>query len=71
MGTMNCSSRILSTQPNAAFKVLKSRIGAERIETRPQEDAGVEPLFITLVEPRHRLILVAESRIDHGNLRGI
>jgi hypothetical protein len=68
---MRYSIRILSTQPDAAFKVLKSRIGAERIETRPQEDAGVEPLLITLVEPGHRLALVAESRIDHGNLRGI
>jgi hypothetical protein len=49
MGSMSCSIRILSIQPNAAFKVLKSWIGAERIETRPQEDAGVEPLFITFV----------------------
>src|SRR5690349_10667053 len=50
---------------------MESRITAQRIKTRPQEDAGVETLFIALLQPRHRLIVVAERRIDDGNLRGI
>src|SRR6267142_6163859 len=64
----NCSS---STEPNALFKVPESRVGAERIETRPQEDAGVESLFVALLEPGYRLIVVAERCIDDGNLRRI
>lgn len=60
-----------STEPDAAFKVLEPPVGAKRIETRPQEDAGIESLCEALLEPGHRLILVVERRIDHGNLRGI
>jgi hypothetical protein len=60
-----------STEPHTAFEILESRIGAERIETRPQEDAGVESLVIALFEPRHGLIVVTERRVDDGNLRGI
>jgi hypothetical protein len=41
-------------------EILKSRIGTNRIETRPQENTWIESLPISLFEPRHRLIPVVE-----------
>lgn len=58
-------------EPNPSFKILESPVGTERIEPGPQEDARVESLFVTRLEPCHRLIVVAKRRIDHGNLRSI
>src|SRR5690349_17259437 len=58
------TNRRSSIESNAVFEVAESGIGAERIEAGPQQDAGVESLFIALVEPCHRLVVVAERRID-------
>src|SRR6266496_2531967 len=58
-----------SGEPDAAQKILKPSIGPERIEGGPQEDGGVESRLIGLVQPDHRLIVVAESHIDQGNIR--
>jgi hypothetical protein len=61
----------LLVETHATREGLEPRVGAERIETRPQEDAWVEPFVVSLLEPGHRLIPVAERCVDHGNLRGI
>src|ERR1700676_4191082 len=46
----------LLVEHDATREGLEPRVGAERIETRPQEDAWVEPFFVSLLEPGHRLI---------------
>src|SRR5262249_49863725 len=61
----------LLTEPDAALKVLESRIGTERIEPRPQEDAGIESLSETHLEPHHRLILVSQCGVDEGDIRSV
>jgi hypothetical protein len=48
---------------------LEARVGAERIEARPQQDARVKSLFVGFFEPIHRLIRISQRCIDHGNLR--
>src|SRR5262249_47134342 len=58
-------------ETNTAHKNLKARVRAERIEARPQQDAWIKALFVGFFEPIHRLIVIAESGIHHGNLRGI
>ena len=50
------------------FEILKLSVGAKRIQARPQEDAGVESLFVALLEPHHRLLGVTERRIDDRDL---
>lgn len=45
--------------------------GAEGIEARSQEDTRIKSFFIAFFEPGHRLNLIAESCIDHGNLRAM
>jgi hypothetical protein len=52
-------------------EILKSRIGTNRIETRPQENTWIESLPISLFEPRHRLIPVVERHINRRDFRGI
>ena len=49
-------------------KVLEARVGAERIEAWPQQDAGVKSFFVTFFEPIHGLISVPERCIYKGNL---
>jgi len=56
---------------NAAQKVLEARVGAEGIEARPEQDAGVKSLFEAFFEPSHGLICISERCVDHGNLRSI
>ena len=58
-------------ETDTEYQILKARVRAERIEAGPQQDARVESLGVTDFQPAHRLILIAESRIDHGNLRSI
>ena len=55
-------------ETNAPYKLLESRIGAEGIEARSQEDTRIKSLFIAFFEPIHGLIHIPKSRIDHGNL---
>jgi len=52
-------------------KVLESRIGTQRVEGRPHEDRGIKVLRISLFQPLHCLILLAETYIDQGNLGSI
>jgi hypothetical protein len=59
------------TETDAPRKLLEPRFGAEGIEARSQEDARIESFLIAFFEPNHRLILIAESCVDHGNLRGM
>jgi hypothetical protein len=55
-------------ETNAAYKLLEPRIGAQGIEARSQEDARIKSFFIAFFEPAHRLRLIVEGCIDHGNL---
>jgi hypothetical protein len=59
------------TETDAAHKLLELRFKAEGIEARPQEDTRIKTFLIAFFESGHRLILLAESRIDHGNFRGM
>ena len=61
----------LLLEPNSLHKILELRVGAQRIEAWSQKDARIKSFFITLLEPPHRLILIAESCIYHGNFRGV
>jgi hypothetical protein len=58
-----------SREPDAAQKILKPRVGPERIKGRSQQDGWIESRLIGLVQPDHRLVVVAESHIDQGNIR--
>jgi hypothetical protein len=58
-------------QPNAVHKVLEARVGTKRIEAWPEQDAGVESLFVASFEPIHGLSCVTERCIDHGNFRSV
>ena len=51
--------------------VFKTRVRAERVEARAQQNAGVESLFVASLQPVHRLIFITESCIDYGNFGGI
>jgi hypothetical protein len=46
--------------------VLEARVGAERIEARPQQDARLKSLLVPLFEPSHDLIRISERCVDHG-----
>ena len=52
---------------DTAQEILKPGIGPQRIEGRPHEDGRVESRLIGLVQPYHRLVLIAEPEIDHGD----
>ena len=52
-------------------KVLKARIGAERVEAGPQQDTPIKSIFVAFFEPIHGLIRIPERCVDHGNLRTI
>ena len=58
----------LMIETNATYKLLESRIGAEGIEARTQEDTWIKSFFKAFFEPIHGLVRITESRIDHGNL---
>ena len=60
-----------SAEADAALEIPKARIRAERIESRPNQDARIEPLDIAFLEPRHRLIRIAERGVDDGDLRRV
>src|SRR5438874_12559195 len=57
-------------QTEAAQYILEPRVRAQRIEARSQEHTRIKSFFIAFLEPAHRLILVPESCINHGNFRG-
>src|SRR5438067_13197178 len=56
-------------EPNAAQEILKPSVGSERIEGRPQQDGGGEPRVIGLIQPDHRLVVVAQADIGQGDIR--
>src|SRR5207247_429612 len=58
-----------SREPDAVQEILKPSVGSERIEGRPQQDGGIESRLIGLVQPDHRLVVVAEAHVDQGNIR--
>src|ERR1700675_5095136 len=58
-------------EADTALKILKARIGAERIEARSRENPGVKTLLVTLFEPMDGLIRIAEGCIDHRDLRTV
>jgi hypothetical protein len=58
-------------EADAAQKIFKARVRADRIEASPQQDARVKSLLIAFFEPIHSLIGIPESYIDHRNLRSI
>src|SRR5260370_13063219 len=58
-----------SGEPDAVHEILKPSVGSERIEGRPQQDGGLESRLIGHVQPDHRLVVVAESHVDQGNIR--
>jgi hypothetical protein len=58
-------------EADTAHEVLEARVRTERIEAWPDQDAGVEPLFVASFEPTHGLIPVPERGIDDRNLRSI
>src|ERR1700730_9976937 len=53
-----------SREANAAQKLLESSVGPQRIEGRSQQNGRVESRFITLVQPDHRLVPIAQSNIS-------
>src|ERR1700730_35304 len=57
-----------SREANAAQKLLESSVGLQRIEGRSQQNGRVESRFITLVQPDHRLVPIAQSNIDRAML---
>ena len=57
-------------EADTAQEILKPQVGSERIEDRSQQDGRIESRLIGLVQPDHRLVVVAESGIDRGNIRG-
>src|SRR5580700_9232493 len=61
--------RAQGRQADATRELLKARVGPERIESRPQQNARVKSLFVSSLQPIHRLISIAKSRVDHGDLR--
>jgi hypothetical protein len=55
-------------EANTAQKLLESSVGPQRIEGRSQQNGRVESRFITLVQPDHRLVPIAQSNIDQGDV---
>src|ERR1700747_239884 len=70
-GLRHKGGHILLGQANAVHKVLKARVGAERIEARSQQDSWVKSLFVAFFEPIHGLIRISERCIGHGNLPSV
>src|SRR5450432_1644295 len=58
-------------QADMAQKGIEARVRAERIKPWPQQHARIKSLFVAFFEPGHRLILIAQSRIYHGNFRAM
>jgi hypothetical protein len=46
---------------DAAQKVLKAGVRAERVEAGPDQDAGVNSLVETLFPPSHGLIFISKD----------
>ena len=55
-------------EPDTSQEILKPSVRSERIEGRPQEDRGFEARFIGLVERDHRLVPIAETHINQGDI---
>src|ERR1700685_4607251 len=60
--------RSSSREANSMQKLLESSVGPQRIEGRAQQDGRLESGFITLVQPAHGLVRIAESNIDQGDI---
>ena len=52
---------------DTAQEILKPGIGPQRIEGRPHVDGWVDSRLIGLIQPYHRLILIAEAKINQAN----
>jgi hypothetical protein len=50
---LNRPKRKSPGQANAVNKALEARVGAERIEARPQQHSRVKPLFVSFFKPIH------------------
>src|SRR5579864_2487884 len=61
-------SAFCSRKAYSAQQVLESSVGPQRIKARAQQDGRVEPRFIGLVQPVHRLVAVAEPHINQGDV---
>jgi hypothetical protein len=48
-------------EADAARKILKPRIGTERIETWPEQDPWVIPFLVTLID-RQQYLMIGKSR---------
>jgi hypothetical protein len=59
-----------SREPDTTPEILESSVGPQRIEGRTQQDGWVESRFIGLVQPDHRLVLIAEPHIHQGDIGG-
>src|SRR5262249_8561955 len=57
-------------QADAALEIPKSAVTTERIQAGPEEDAGIESLGKTFLEPGHRSFVVAERGVDDSDLGG-
>ena len=55
-------------EADTAPEIFESSVGPQRIEGRAQQDGRFESRFIGLVQPDHRLVLIAESHIDQGDI---
>src|SRR5215470_1702054 len=53
-----------SAKANAAHKILKALVGAQRIEGRTLENGWVEALLISFFQPDHCPILFVQTGID-------
>src|SRR5262249_49204101 len=62
---------LLLAEADATEEIGEPRVAAKRIETRPQEHTRIETVRRAAFEPGHRLITVAERRIDDGHFGGI
>src|SRR5438105_2499317 len=56
-------------EPDTTPEILESSVGPQRVEGWTQQDGWVESRLISLVQPGHRLVLIAEPHIDQGNVR--
>jgi len=51
-------------EADTAREILKPTIGPQGIECRTHQDGGIESRLIGLVQPDHRLVVIAEPEID-------
>jgi hypothetical protein len=55
-------------EADTALEILESSVGPQRIKGRAQQDGRLESRFIGLVQPDHRLVLIAKSHIDQRDI---